>query len=94
MELNALWKEKKKSNKNNNFNGDIDFDRLFIPYEKNYYSLHKDIVYSRFLCIENLLDKVGNFIYVGETPYLSQFQNLIKSIYAYQKLFIIKFEIL
>ena len=82
--VECVMKREKKSNKNNNFNGDIDFDRLFIPYEKNYYSLHKDIVYSRFLSIENLLDKVGNFIYVGETPYLSQFQNLIKSIYEYQ----------
>ena len=82
--VECAMKKEGKSNTEQNFNNEINFDRFFIPFDKKYYSLHKDIVYSKFLCIENLLDKVGNFLYIGEILYLAQFQRIIKLIYEYK----------
>ena len=90
--VDCAMKKEEKSNKDNNFSNEINFDRFLIPFDNNYYSLHKDIVYSKFLCIENLLDKVGNFIYLGETRYLAKFQGIIKLIYEYKNCLLLNLE--
>ena len=48
---------------------------------QTYYSIHKDIVYTKLLNIEKLLFDIGIFIYLGEITILSRCQEKISCIY-------------
>ena len=64
----------------NNINK-IDFNRIWIEKGKLFYSIHKDIVYTKFLNIEKLFLDIGIFIYLGEIIILSRCQEKVLCIY-------------
>ena len=79
----VLKKEEDKC-KNNEIAFEIDFNRFFINFESNYYSIHKDLIYSKFLSIDNFFEKIGSFLYIGEVTYFSKCQRHIKVVNEYK----------
>ena len=59
----------------------IDLNRILAKKSQRYYSIHKDIVYTKFLNIEKLFLDVGVFIYLGEITILSKCQNKVSYLY-------------
>lgn len=59
----------------------IDLNRILAKKGQQYYSIHKDIIYTKFLNIEKLLLDVGIFIYLGEITILSKCQNKVSYLY-------------
>ena len=55
----------------------IDFDRLYYKRYSEYYSFHKDIIFSKFLKIDNFLVDVGHFIYLDYMTVLTTYQNYV-----------------
>ena len=74
-----IQKEKERYNQKNI--DKIDFNRIWTKKGKQYYSIHKDIVYTKFLNIRKLLLDMGIFAYLGEITILSRCQNKVECIY-------------
>ena len=75
---------KKEANKcdNDDLVKFIDFDRLFFKRNAQFYSFHKDIIFSKFLKINNFLDNVGYFMYLDYMTVLSEYQNYVNMIFG------------
>ena len=77
-----IKKENDIYDKNENIT--IDLDRIWTKKGKDYYSIHKNIIYSKFLNIEKLLYNNSNFIYLGEITKLSDCQFNIGCLYEFR----------
>ena len=64
----------------------IDLDRIFTQQYGQYYSLHKDIVNTKFLNIEKLFLDLGLFL--GAIKFLSRCQDKVSSLYELKNQFI------
>ena len=60
---------------------DIDLNRLLISHGKNYYSVHKDIIFSKFLNIDNFFQNLARFVLISDYGFLLKSQKLIMNIY-------------
>ena len=78
--IHSLIQKENERYDENNINK-IDFSRIWIEKGKQFYSIHKDIVYSKFLNIEKLFLDIGIFIYLGEITILSRCQEKVSCIY-------------
>ena len=72
---------------------DIDLNRLIISYGRNYYSIHKDIIFTKFLDIDHFFRNIARFILISDYGFLLKSQKLIMNIYELknQLLFNIKY---
>ena len=77
-----IQKENKKYNEDNGEN--IDIDRIWTKKRNQYYSIHKDIVYNKFVNFEKLFFNNGTFIYYGEITKLSRCHYNIGCLYEYR----------
>ena len=82
--INELIKKEFNIYKKDSDANKIDFDRIIIPHGKIYFSIHKDIVFNKFLDIDKFFNDIGFFLYVEDATILSDCQRIIMDIYEFK----------
>lgn len=75
--IECLIKKEAKKCEDDNLAKYIDFNRLIFKRNSEYYSFHKDIIFSKFLRIDNFLVEVGQFFYLDYMTVLTVYQNYV-----------------
>ena len=63
---------------------EIDLNRLIVLGDKGYYSIHKDIIFSKFLDIDKFLKNLGRFLFAYDYGFLIKYQKLIMNVYEFK----------